>query len=66
MRTRHWGAGNEQEQAGMKYIPMMSGTTTDFDEYAHWPEEVLQANMAFMRSLVDTQHGLKPDGFSVL
>jgi hypothetical protein len=50
-RTRHWGADNEQERAGMKYILLMSGTKADFEGYAHWPEEVLQANMAFMRSL---------------
>jgi hypothetical protein len=35
----------------MKYILLMSGTKADFDGYAHWPEEVLQANMAYMRSL---------------
>ena len=35
----------------MKYILLMSGTKADFEGYAHWPEEVLQANMAFMRCL---------------
>jgi hypothetical protein len=49
----------------MKYILMMSGTKADFDGYAHWPEKVLQANMAFMRSLVDTPRH-KCGRFSVL
>lgn|SRR4051812_39103399 len=35
----------------MKYILLMSGTKSDFDQYAHWPEEALRANMAFMSSL---------------
>ena len=30
-RTRHRGASNEQEQAGMKYIILMNGATADFD-----------------------------------
>ena len=33
----------------MKYILMMNGTKSDFDGYARWSKEDLQANVAFMR-----------------
>jgi hypothetical protein len=33
----------------MKYILMMTGAKDDFDGYAKWPKEDLQANVAFMR-----------------
>ena len=35
----------------MKYILMMSGTKADFDWYAKWPRQDLQAHAAFMRAL---------------
>jgi hypothetical protein len=34
----------------MKYILMMNGKKSDFDGYAHWSKEDLQANVAFMRA----------------
>jgi hypothetical protein len=34
----------------MKYILMMNGTKADFDWYAKWPKEDLQAHFAFMRA----------------
>lgn len=34
----------------MKYILMMNATKAEFDWYAKWPKEDLQANIAFMRS----------------
>ena len=34
----------------MKYILMMTGTKADFDWYAKWPKQDLQANIAFMRA----------------
>ena len=34
----------------MKYILMMTGKKSDFDEYAKWSKEDLQANVAFMRA----------------
>jgi hypothetical protein len=34
----------------MKYILMMHGTKADFDWYARWPREDLQANVSFMRA----------------
>lgn len=34
----------------MKYILMMNATKADFDWYARWPKEDLQANFAFMRA----------------
>lgn len=34
----------------MKYILMMNATKADFDWYAKWPKEDLQANFAFMRA----------------
>lgn len=34
----------------MKYILMMSGTRAEFDWYAKWPKEDLQANFAFMHA----------------
>ena len=33
----------------MKFILMMNGTKADFDAYANWPKQDLQANIAFMR-----------------
>jgi hypothetical protein len=33
----------------MKYILMMNGKKSDFDLYARWSKEDLQANIAFMR-----------------
>jgi hypothetical protein len=34
----------------MKYILMMNGTKSDFEGYARWSAEDLQANVAFMRA----------------
>ena len=34
----------------MKYILMMSGKKSDFEGYARWSKEDLQANVAFMRT----------------
>jgi hypothetical protein len=34
----------------MKYILMMNGKKTDFEGYARWSKEDLQANVAFMRA----------------
>ncbi|HTW47275.1 MAG TPA: YciI family protein [Acidobacteriaceae bacterium] len=34
----------------MKYILMMNGKKSDFDGYAQWSKEDLQANVAFMRA----------------
>jgi hypothetical protein len=34
----------------MKYILMMNGRKSDFDGYAKWSKEDLQANVAFMRA----------------
>jgi len=34
----------------MKYMLMMNGTKADFDWYAKWPKQALQANIAFMRA----------------
>jgi hypothetical protein len=34
----------------MKYILMMNATKADFDWYAKWPKEDLQANFAFMHA----------------
>lgn len=34
----------------MKYILMMSGTKADFDWYARWPKEDLEAQIAFMHA----------------
>ena len=34
----------------MKYILMMTGKKSDFEGYARWSKEELQANAAFMRS----------------
>jgi len=34
----------------MKYILMMTGKKSDFDGYAKWSKEDLQANVAFMRA----------------
>ena len=34
----------------MKYILMMNGKKSDFDRYATWSKEDLQANVAFMRA----------------
>jgi hypothetical protein len=33
----------------MKYILMMNGKSSDFEGYAQWSKEDLQANVAFMR-----------------
>jgi hypothetical protein len=35
----------------MKYMLLMNGTKADFDWYAKWPKEDLQAHFAFMRKL---------------
>ena len=32
----------------MKYMLMMTGTKADFDAYAKWPKQDLQASIAFM------------------
>jgi hypothetical protein len=34
----------------MKYILMMNGKRSDFDAYARWSKQELQANVAFMHS----------------
>jgi hypothetical protein len=34
----------------MKYILMMNGRKSDFEGYARWSKEHLQANVAFMRA----------------
>src|SRR6201985_2754413 len=34
----------------MKYILMMTGKKSDFEEYARWSKEDLQANLSFMRA----------------
>jgi hypothetical protein len=34
----------------MKYILMMTGKKSEFDEYARWSKEDLQANVSFMRA----------------
>lgn len=34
----------------MKYILMMNGKKSDFERYARWSKEDLQANAAFMRA----------------
>src|SRR5260370_32614338 len=34
----------------MKYILMMSGKKSDFEGYAKWSKQDLQANVAFMRA----------------
>src|SRR6202044_2223086 len=34
----------------MKYMLLMMGTKADFDAYAKWPKQDLQANIAFMRA----------------
>ena len=34
----------------MKYILMMNAKKSDFEEYARWSKQDLQANVAFMRS----------------
>jgi hypothetical protein len=34
----------------MKYMLLMTGTKSGFDDYANWPKQDLQANIAFMRT----------------
>jgi len=34
----------------MKYILMMNGTKSGWEQFTKWPKEDLQANMAFMRN----------------
>ena len=34
----------------MKYMLLMTGTKADFDAYAKWPKQDLQANITFMRA----------------
>ena len=34
----------------MKYMLLMTGTKADFQGYAQWPKQDLQANIAFMRA----------------
>jgi hypothetical protein len=34
----------------MKFILMMTGTKSDYDQYAKWSKEDLQRNVAFMRA----------------
>src|SRR5688572_9823975 len=34
----------------MKFILMMNGTKADFDSYAKWPKQDLQASVSFMRT----------------
>jgi hypothetical protein len=33
----------------MKYILMMNGTQSNFESYAEWPKQDIEANAAFMR-----------------
>jgi hypothetical protein len=35
----------------MKYILMMNGTQSNFDSYAKWSKQDIEANVAFMRNL---------------
>jgi hypothetical protein len=53
---------SEKEAAKMKYILMMNGTKSDFEGYARWSKEDLQANVAFMR---DFSKELKDSGVFV-
>src|SRR5262249_53221819 len=42
---------SESEGAGaMKYILMMNGTKGDFESYAKWSKQEIEANVAFMRN----------------
>jgi len=41
---------NRKEEKDMKYILMMSAKKADFDWYAKWSKQDLQANFAFMRA----------------
>src|SRR5215472_3374018 len=41
----------------MKYILMMSGKKSDFDGYAKWSKQDLQANVAFMRAFTKELKG---------
>jgi hypothetical protein len=34
----------------MKYILLMNGKKADFDAYANWPKQDLEANIGFMRA----------------
>ncbi len=43
----------------MKYILMMSGKKSDFEGYARWSRQELEANLAFMRAF---SKGLKDSG----
>src|SRR6266851_5262860 len=49
MKTHQPGATIEGSK-DMKYILMMTGTKADFEWYAKWSKEDLQANFAFMRA----------------
>jgi hypothetical protein len=46
----------------MKYILMMSGTKAEFDRYATWSPQELQANIAFMQAFT---RELKDEGVFV-
>lgn len=46
----------------MKYILMMNGTKANWDEYAKWSKQDLEANVAFMRAF---SKQLKDDGVFV-
>lgn len=52
----------------MKYILMMTGTKADFDWYAKWPKQDLQAQFAFMhafnKELKDEGHFVAADGLA--
>jgi hypothetical protein len=41
---------NRKEQKDVKYILMMTGTKADFDWYAKWSKQDLQAHFAFMHA----------------
>ena len=50
MKTHQRGARIERRDKDMKYILMMMGTKADFDWFAKWSKEDLQAHIAFMHA----------------
>jgi hypothetical protein len=49
MKTHQPGA-ESKGASDMKYILMMNGRKSDFEGYAKWSKQELQANVAFMRA----------------
>src|SRR2546427_11624720 len=49
-RKRTKPVQNRKEQKDMKYILMMTGKKADFDWYAKWSKQDLQANFTFMHA----------------